>query len=1174
MSSPTPTPSPSTPNHRRWPLFVLLLLLLIAGAGVGGYYLWFRPRPPKPNMDAAIAANLRGVGFMEQHKFPLAEKEFAEAVRLAPDWLPAQINLGIAMFNQQPSGDKTLTQHVESAKDIFRSVLQRDPDNPYAHYCLGILDLYVGRRAEAYEHFAVVNRVDPNDAHTWLRLGATHPDGEYSAAARECFEKALKIDPYLHEARYRLSMILRETDPARQATLLNELEALRKADWYTESGIKYGEMGKYASVIGRDPSIVGKPEVGPLPLFDATAAFKVTLASGSRWATAADLDPTRRAARERFGATIVLFDYNGDDKLDIYITSAVIDPTGKVRDLLLRNNGNGNFTDVTAEAGLATPRPSLGAAAADYDNDGKPDLVITGAGEQHLFRNVDGKKFEDVATKVGLDKVKGVCLGCGWLDIDQDGDLDLIVCKYSDSDSSRFDGAKPGGGTLVFENVGVAPPAAKGPPPGLSTAFRRSDKLGSPAQSTVTFVASDLDSDQDVDLLLLLEGADPVVVDNDRLMRFTRRSPAWLAGKSYKWNGGLVLDANHDERSDLFLLGVEAPPIYLLSKGARDFTPGDTNSPPLKQAIAVDIDMDGWMDVVGLSADGKPVLLHNQADGRLTLKTDAFGILSGIHGIASADLDGDGASDLLVLTDGGLQLHRNLGNGNHAVLIAPKGVRDMSPNIQRTNNDGIGAWITAQAGTLWTGAERTTTSAGMGQSLVPTILGIAKHERAELVRVLWPDLVLQAELGVPAGSVSRLIELNRKQTSCPILLAWNGEKFVFVTDFLGAGALGESGPDGSVRPPRPEESVKIEPSQLIPKDGQYVIKIAEPMDEVLYLDHLQLEVIDHPADVHVFPDERFVLATPNPSQKLLAFQKRHFPTRAMDQAGRDVTKLVLERDRRAVDSFATRSWLGYAEEHSLTLDFDEVSTGGKWYVVLAGWTEYPYPESIYAATTAGVALSPPVLEQLDASGKWVHVCDLGFPAGLPRVMTRELPANFRGGKLRISTNMQVYWDQIYLSRADDAEKVGKIRTLNITHANLAARGFMQEVYPDGRPPVAYDDAKTEAVAVTKWKGHLTRLGDVADLLRAADDRFVLCGPGDEITVRFDAKPLPALLPGWQRSFVLRTRGYCKDTSTTTVTGGSVGPLPFRAMPNYPNFGTVNPPATDADKWHTRPAGGR
>ncbi len=1173
MSSPPSAPVPVPPSRRaRWRIPALLLVFV--GAGVCAYLLWPRSKP-QPDVTAAMTANSRGVGYMEQHNFPAAEAEFAEAVRLAPDWLPARVNLGIAMFNQQPADNKTLTQHVAAAQDVFREVLTRDPNNPHAHYCLGILELYLSRLPEAYEHFVAVNKLDPGDAHTWLRVGSTHPDTPISPAARACYEKALELNPYLNEARYRLAMALRETDPARQRALLAEHKTLSDADRFVESGIKYGEMGKYADVIGRDPNPGAKPVVGPLPMFEPVGNFKAALAPGARWATAADLDPTRRAARERFGGTIVLFDYNGDGKPDVFLASAVVEG-GKVRDLLLRSDGNGAFTDVTAAAGLATPRPSLGAAAGDYDNDGRPDLVVTGAGEQHLFRNKGDGTFEDASAAAGLDKVTGTCLGCGWVDLDQDGDLDLVLCKYADGDVTAFDGPKPGGEGIVFENIGVAPPAApNAPPPGLSTAFRRSVAFAGviPAGSAVGFVATDIDNSRDVDLLVLPEGADPVVVENDRLMRFKRSLPAWAAGQAHRWNGGLVLDANHDERSDLFLVRAGGPPVFLLSKGERDFAPGSTNGPALKQAVGADIDMDGWGDVVGLGADGKPVLLHNQGDGRLEHKPDAFGPVNAGHALAVADLDGDGVPDLLVWGDDGLRLYRNLGNGNAAVLIDPTGRRDKGSN-QRTNTDGTGAWVVAQAGALWTGAERTTVSAGLGQSLLPTALGIGKNARADVVRVRWPDAVIQAELGVAAGAVVRVTETNRKGTSCPVLLTWDGERFAFVTDFLGGGALGESGPDGSVRPPRPDESVKIEAHQLVAKDGQFVIKIAEPMDEVLYLDHLRLEVIDHPPGSHVFPDERFVFSGPEPSQKLLAFRTRHVPTLATDHRGRDVTKRVLDRDRRAADGFATRSWLGYAEDHALTLDFPDVPAGGRWHMVLAGWTDYPYPESMYAATRAGVDLKPPALERLDARGKWQPVCDLGFPAGLPRVMTRALPADFRGGTLRISTNMQVYWDQVYLARAEDASAVGAVTTLDVARADLAARGFMQEVYPDGRPPVAYDDAKTEPVAVHKWKGRLTRLGDVTDLLRAADDRFVLCGPGDEVTVRFDATKLPVLPKDWTRSFVLRTRGYCKDTSTTTVTGGAVGPLPFRAMPNYPAFGAATPPATDAAEWHTRPAGGR
>ncbi|HEY1187189.1 MAG TPA: FG-GAP-like repeat-containing protein [Gemmata sp.] len=1171
------SPMPVQPPRRRWPVPALVLLLV---AGAAAYLLWARPKPPpppppEPDLSAATSANLRGVGYMEQFDFAKAEQEFADAARLAPDWLPARVNLGIAMFNQQPANNRTLTQHVEKARDEFRAVLARDPNHPHAHYCLGILDLYITNLPEAYEHFVAVNKTDPDDAHTWLRLGSTHPDGANSPAALRCFDRALTLNPYLNEARYRLAMSLRGTDPARLEKLLAEHERLRQADRFAESRIVYGEMGKYADVIGRDPATAGGSVVGPLPPFEPAPNFKVALAPGARWALAADLDPTRKAARERFGATVVLADFTGDGKPDALLLSAVVEG-GKVRDLLLRNEGNGTFTDVTAQAGLAAPRASLGAAAGDYDNDGRIDLVVTSAGGVNLFRNAGDGTFADVTAGAKLEAGKGVYLGCSWLDIDQDGDLDLIVCKFADGASSAFSAPAPGGGLVVFENVGVAPPApANGPPPGLSTAFQPASafkELVSDA-SVVNVVATDIDADRDTDLVVLSHGADPAAIENDRLMRFKRTAPAWGANSPHLWNGGCVLDANHDERSDLFLLRAGAAPVYLLSKGARDFVPGATNSPPLKQAVAADIDLDGWPDVVGLSADGKPVLLHNRADGRLEARADAFGIPGGLHALAVGDLDGDGNPDLLTWADGGLQLHRNLGNGNRAVLIDPTGRREKGANL-RTNNDGIGSWLSAQTGSQWTGGERTTLSAGLGQSVLPTALGIGKQNRADLVRVQWPDLVLQAELGVNAGGVLRLAETNRKGTSCPVLMAWDGERFAFVTDFLGGGALGESGPDGSVRPPRPEESVKIEPHQLVPKDGHFVIKIAEPMDEVLYLDHLRLAVLDHPADLSVFPDERFVFSGPEPTQKLLAFRTRYLPKSATDHHGRDVTQRVLERDRRAADTFAVRSWLGFAEDHSLALDFGAVPPGGAYHLVLAGWTEYPYPESMFAATRAGVAIKPPVLEQLDpASGKWEPLCDLGFPAGLPRVMTRALPP-LKSAKLRISTNMQVYWDQIYLAAGDDARVACKVTSLEVSGASLAARGFVQEVYPEGRLPVAYDDAKTEPVAVAKWKGRLTRLGDVTELLRAADDRFVLCGPGDEITVRFDVKGVPALPVGWKRSFVLQTRGYCKDTSTTTVTGGSVGPLPFRTMPNYPNFGTATPPVTDADRWHSRPAGGK
>lgn len=1155
-------------RHRSRRTLILLIAGLLAAGGVGAYRLWFRDvGPGRPDFTLAASANGRGIGKMEQFQYAAAAAEFEEALRLAPDWLPARVNLGLSLFNQNTP------EKVAAGRQVFADILAVDPNDRHALYCLGIIDANDGRMAEAHAHFQAVNKLDPDDPHTWYRLGMTHPAGVRSPEAAACFEQALKRNPYLNAARYALFLELQATDPKRAAALEAEWRALNAANWSAETDIRYGVMGKYADVIGRDAKIAGKPTVGPLPVFQPLAPTVLTLAPGTRWATAADLDPLRRAARARFGGTVVLFDFDGDGTPDVFLVAAVV-RDGNVRDLLLRNDGNGTFTDVTAAAGLASPRPSLGAAAADFDNDGRPDLLVTGAGEQHLFRNTGKGAFEDVSAAAGLDKLKGTCLGSGWLDIDQDSDIDLVLCQYSDGIAADLDGPSAGGQLLLFENVGVAPPVVPNGPTGLSTAFRKGEQFaGFAASPAVGVVASDLDADRDVDLLLLADSADPVVIENDRLMRFKRSQPKWASVQPHKWNGGLVLDANHDERSDLFHGRSGGPPLFLLSTGERDFAPGVTNSPALLQAVATDIDSDGWCDVIGLGADGKPILLHNQGDGRLVHAPDAFGPVPTCAAVAVADLTGDALPDLLLWDDNGVRVLRNAGNGNASLLISPTGKRDKSVDM-RTNADGIGTWLSAQAGTVWSGAERTTVSAGLGQSLLPTQLGIGKNSKADVLRLRWPDAVIQAELGVAAGAAVTIPQTQRKATSCPVLMTWDGERFAFVTDFLGGGALGESGPDGSVRPPRAEESVKIEPGQLAVKDGKYILKIAEPMDEVLYLDHLRLDVIDHPPTTQVYPDERFVFGPPEPTQKLLAFATRHAPKAATDHKGRDVLPQLRERDRRAVDGFARRTWLGYAEDHSLALDFGELPAGDNWYLVLASWTEYPYPESMLAAARAGVAIRPPVLETQVEGGKCVPVCDLGFPAGLPRVMTRELSKDFRGGRLRIATNMQVYWDQVFVGRGDDAGSVGTVTGLSVADARLAARGFMQEVYPDGRPPVAYDDAKTEPVATNAWKGHLTKLGDVTDLLREADDRFVLCGPGDEITVRFDAAKLPPLKPRWVRSFVLRTRGYCKDTSPTTETGREVGPLPFHAMPNYPDFGGVKPPVTDADEWHTRPAGRR
>ncbi|HEV3436063.1 MAG TPA: CRTAC1 family protein, partial [Gemmata sp.] len=830
----------------------------------------------------------------------------------------------------------------------------------------------------------------------------------------------------------------------------------------------------------------------------------------------------------------------------------------------------------------------------------------------NLFRNNAGKGFEDKTTTAGFDKEPGVYLTAIWVDIDQDGDLDLIAAKYAqDSELAlkQLKGEKvEGNGRLsVFLNVGVAPPTPKNEPSKpLSVAFKSATEPEALlVKGPVTgIIATDIDGDHDIDLIVLLDGQPPVTVLNDRMLRFHRGEQ--ITTTAGNWNGGLILDANGDDQPDIVLLDASIAPRILVSKrdnpgenlprkeqqaraGGR-FAPGATDSPALRSASWVDLDLDGRTDLVGTSSDRKPVYLQGDGTGKFSRKNVPFGpdadAIPDLLAVVPIDIDGDGNPDILCWSEsGGLSLFHSSGNGNKALRVVLTGVRDPGKGHPlRTNTDGIGSWVRLHAGPLSTAAETTTFTAGLAQSHVPIHFGIGKADMVDAVRIHWPDAIPQAELNQPAGFIT-IVETSRKVDSCPILFTWDGERFVYITDCLGAGSMGEMEADGSTRPPRPEESVKIEPGKLVPKNGKYVLKIGEPMDEVLYLDRLRLDVIDHPADVSVFPDERFATSGPQPTQERLFFRNsdRIFPAKATDHRGRDVTAILRERDGKMVDDFATRSWLGYAEDHFVELDFNgrlkSLPPGQKVYLVLAGWTDYPYPESIFAATQAGVPTIWPVLEQKQPDGSWKNLGEIGLPAGLPRVMTTEVTGLIdpMGGPIRIRTNLQIYWDQVFLAPlATGLDSTA--RELSVSRASLEHRGFVQEFSPGGKAPVAYDYDRLEPVVYTKWRGKLTRTGDVTELLTKDDDHFVICGPGDEITAEFDAKSLPPLPPGWERSFVLRTWGYCKDTALATATSGQIGPLPFRAMSKFP-YDPIKEPlpshVVEYDRiWNTRSAGGR
>ncbi len=517
--------------------------------------------------------------------------------------------------------------------------------------------------------------------------------------------------------------------------------------------------------------------------------------------------------------------------------------------------------------------------------------------------------------------------------------------------------------------------------------------------------------------------------------------------------------------------------------------------------------------------------------------------------------------DLVLVRDGdGPFVARNLGNSNHWLALTLSGRWDVDPSRMRTNPHGLGDSVLLQGPGFEVPYLHTTVESGPAQSVAPAVLGLGDADEAALVRLTWPDGVMQCELNKGADQAWPLAENNRKTGSCPVLFTWNGRRFVCIGDFLGGGGLGYLVAPGVYSQPDRDEAVFIRPEQLAEQGGAYRIAVTEPMDEIAYLDHLALEVVDCPPGVHAHPDERFAPGGNRPTGERIAWREEITPLSATDLDGRDITDTLEARDRRTADGFRRLDgWIGYAEEHGITLDFgDRLARFGprdRLVLCLDGWVEYPYSQTNYAAATAGHALQPPVLERRRDDGSWkVIEPDPGYPAGLPRMTTLDLTGTLTGPScvLRIRTNMECYYDRAFVAVALPREESGvRSTTLPVARADLGYRGYLREVSPDGGLPLIYDHDYVDPAPLVGLSGNLTRYGDVTDLLTTDDDQFCLVGPGDEATVMFDAKGVPPLPDGWVRSYVLRSYGYCKDADPFTATSDTVGPLPWQGMGPYP-----------------------
>jgi len=1082
------------------------------------------------DQGALVTARTVGLEDLQRGRLADAEGEFRTVIALAPRDPLGYANLGLTYLRGGRYAD---------AESQLQQARRLAPTSPEIALITAKLYSLTGRSAEARQMLATI----PPDARVLYALAELErQDGDSGAERRyaDRLRQVLERAPANRAVQLRLAAALlklgdsdstlrhledvRRLPPAppreAQPYLARSMQALRagrvaEARVAFERFLRLSEVtGPYQAALAQVDWIEGPLAGRPVLAFDPQSLITMRGITPASNAGVQFTDVTGESGLPDVGArptALALGDYDGDGEENLLVAAPPAPPR------LYAVHG-GFVADVSAKMALPLPAGVLAATFADYDNDGWLDLFAIGSdGRGYLLHNQGGKRFEDVTAAAGVGDVAGA-RHASFVDLDHDGDLDLLLV---------------GGGSLgVYRNNGD----------GTFTLFPNADGIRR-GGSDAAF--GDFDDDGRIDVFDASENGGDALFHNDGVRGFTDGA----TGLGSRSSAVAVGDYDNDGALDVFVTGPAGGILW-----HNDGTGRLTEAQRLRggtAAVFLDYDNDGWLDLLVAGPQGA-ALFHNDGTGRFVdrsallpaeLQRDSIGPL------LVADLDGDGDQDILLGTRSGVHLLRNDGGNAHLGMRVQLSALGLGSG--KNNSFGIGARLEVRAGELY----QTRVVTGL-----VTPFGLGNHFKADVLRVQWPNGVPQT-IYFP-GTDQDVLELQQLKGSCAFLYTWDGQHFRFITDVMWRSALGmpvgimgkgDGGRGMGYAPASAsQEYVRIPGEALQPRNGHYAIQITEELWETAYLDQLRLLAVDHPDSVEVFVDERFPPASNSTELRLFELVHRRPPLGAVDGHGADVLDALRDHDDRYVSDLNPGQYQGLTEPHELILDLDADAGRPGTVLVMRGWI-YPSDASINVALSQRhtARAEPPVLEVRDARGRWISRGSVGFPSGKDKTVVIDLAGLFptRDHHVRLRTNLQIYWDQVFV--AQDVTGEAHTTTLAPVSGDLHFRGFSRMYRRGGRYGphwFDYGDVTTES----PWRpipGAATRFGDVRPLLDSADDRYVIMAPGDETTVEFDAVPAPPV--GWTRDFVLYSDGWIKDSDLNTAYGTTIGPLPYHAITSYP-----------------------